>query len=161
MDNDITTSTVLTAWNTPEHIHRERTIDWYWAVGLGAIAAAVLAFILKDTLFGIMILLASGLYAFASAKGPRDVSCSITEKDITIGTEVYEMEKIKAFNIVSMSEDEKDLVLSIMRFYNPVVSVHLAPNIENDVKRILNERLTYNEKMNAPVGNRVISRYKL
>ena len=44
-------------WKTIEHNHQEKSSDWYWILGIIAIATAVLSIYFGNILFAIVILL--------------------------------------------------------------------------------------------------------
>ena len=39
------------SWEAPEHRHTDKSSDWYWALGIIAIAAAAAALVFGNTLF--------------------------------------------------------------------------------------------------------------
>jgi hypothetical protein len=59
-------------WSVITHEHRERTTDWYWALGLVAIAGAVASVFFGNTLLAIIILLGAGSIGFLAIRGPRE-----------------------------------------------------------------------------------------
>jgi len=39
-------------WSAMEHDHPQKTADWYWYVGSGALAVLIFAYLLRNFLFG-------------------------------------------------------------------------------------------------------------
>lgn len=151
---------VLLTWTAPEHIHRERSIDFYWALGLITLGAAVLAFILRDGLFGALLLIGGGLYGYISWKKPVDVTAVVSDKDITIGDDVYPIAKIKSFRVMDI-KGEKELVLEITRTYQPIVSTCVPEDIAYPLRDLLRGMLFEDETLLPHVGRRFIARYKM
>lgn len=151
---------ILISWTTPEHVHHDRSIDFYWIVGLITIVVSVLAFIFKDALFGVFILIGGGLYAYVNHKKPNDVTVTINEKQIIIGDDIYLISKIQYFRIVQI-KDEYELVLSIRQSYSPVVSVCIPGDIVNQTREILLTMIEESENSVPPIGRRFMARYKI
>ena len=151
---------ILLSWNTPEHIHHNRSIDFYWIVGLIAVVVSVIAFILKDGLFGIFVLIGGGLYAYVNYKKPNNVTVNITDKQIIIGDDAYLISKIQAFRIVPI-KDEYELVLAIRKSYEPVVSVCIPNDFVLQTKELLGSMIEESESLVPQIGRRFMARYKI
>ena len=151
---------ILLSWVTPEHVHHNRTIDFYWALGLITLACAVLAFILRDGLFGALILICGGMYGYISWHKPKNINVSITNKEITVEDEIYLISKINAYRIMDIKGD-KELILQIILPYQPMVSVCIPNEIAYQVKNVLSTMLTEDEKLIPHIGRRFMIRYKI
>jgi hypothetical protein len=113
-------------WETLEHPHVPRTVDWYWAVGLLAVSIAVASFMLDNPLFGIFILLAAILMAVHAHKGPRIVTCKITKSGIVYHNKMYPFSSLSSFWI---HEDRLPHRLVISSEHHLVPHIHIP--IEN------------------------------
>lgn len=78
-------------------MHRERTNDWYWALGLIAIVAAGLSVWLGNLLFGILILLCAGSIAALAMRGPREHSVEIDPRGVSVDGTLYPYRTLKSF----------------------------------------------------------------
>lgn len=152
--------TVLLNYVTEEHAYYHRSVDFYWALGLIALAIAVLAFILKDGLFGILILIGAGLYGYSSWKKPQEVSVVITDKDISFGEDIYPMDKIAYFRVMDI-KGEKELVLNIRRTYHPVVSISIPDGLDAPVREVLSPMVEENTSLVPHIGRRFMARFKV
>lgn len=157
MDNQKTT---LINFSTEEHTHYHRGNDFYWGLGFIAITAAVLAFIFKDGLFGVLILIGSAMYGYSSWKKPRSIDVVITDKDITIGDDLYLIKNIESFHVVDLKR-EKELVLCVRRNYEPIVSVCVPDEIAMSVRDVLNSMIVNDDKLMPHLGRRFMARYKI
>ncbi len=157
MDNQ---KTVLINFSTDEHAHYNRSNDFYWGLGIITLAAVVLAFIFKDGLFGVLILIGAFMYGYSSWKKPNTVGVVITDKDITIGDDLYLITKIESFHVVDL-KGEKELVLCVRRNYEPIVSVCVPDEIALDVKNALSSMIVEDEKLFPHIGRRFMARYKI
>ena len=85
------------SWDVITHVHKERTADWYWALGLVAIVGAAASVWLGNILFAIIILVAAGSLATLAARGPREHSVHIDNKGITIDGTLFAYRSLKSF----------------------------------------------------------------
>ncbi len=157
MDNEKKT---LISFVTQDHIYHARSNDFYWTVGILAVVVAVLSFIFNNALFGVLVLIGAFMYGYVSSKKPNDLPVLITNMDITIGNDVYDVSKIKSFNVLEIGE-EKDLVLSVDRAYQPMVSVCLPDEIAQDVKNSMLSLMKEDKALVPHIGRRFIAKYKL
>ncbi len=157
MDNQKTT---LINFSTEEHTHYNRSNDFYWGLGIGTLVAVVLAFIFKDGLFGVLILIGSVMYGYSSWKKPAIINVSISDKDIIIGDDLYLISNIESFHVLDL-KGEKELVLSIRRSYQPIVSVCVPEESAFTVKDVLSSMLIEDDKLMPHIGRRFMARYKI
>jgi hypothetical protein len=87
----------IIAWEVLTHVHRERTNDWYWALGLIAVVAAGLSVWLGNLLFGILILLCAGSIAALAMRGPREHSVEIDPRGVSVDGTLYPYRTLKSF----------------------------------------------------------------
>lgn len=85
------------SWEVLTHVHRERTNDWYWALGVVAIVAAGLSIWLGNLLFGILILLCAGSIGALAMRGPREHSVEIDPRGISVDGTLYPYRTLKSF----------------------------------------------------------------
>ncbi len=78
-------------------MHRDRTNDWYWALGLSAVVAAGLSIWLGNLLFGILILLCAGSIGALAMRGPREHSVEINSRGISVDGTLYPYRSLKSF----------------------------------------------------------------
>lgn len=123
-------------WMTREHEHVQRSTDWYWILGVVAVAGFVASVLLDNTLFGILILIAAGMLAYLSMKPPEEVTVSITERGIFINDMHYPYRKIKAF-WVETDTGTPILLFVTDRFFIPQISIPIGDAPPEDIRFIL------------------------
>lgn len=84
-------------WEAEEYEHRDRTPDWFWALGIIAISGAVTAILLKDFLFAIVILLAGFALALLAVRKPVMHRFEINERGIKVGNRLYPYITLESF----------------------------------------------------------------
>jgi hypothetical protein len=85
------------SWEILTHVHKERTNDWYWALGLTAVVAAALSIWLGNLLFGVVILLCAGSMGMLAARGPREHGVALDARGLTVDGTLYPYRSLKSF----------------------------------------------------------------
>jgi hypothetical protein len=84
-------------WSVTTHEHRERSTDWYWALGLVAVAGAVASVFFGNTLLAIILLLGLGSIGFLAVRGPREHQVKIDHRGVTIDGTRHPFTSIHSF----------------------------------------------------------------
>lgn len=87
-------------WQAYEHEHVERSPDWFWGLGIIAVAGAAVAAIFGNILFAILILLGAFTLALVAAKPPAFREFALTERGLRIDDTLYPFRNLQAFWIV-------------------------------------------------------------
>jgi hypothetical protein len=100
-------------WEGVEYEHRPRSADWFWALGIIAVAGTVAAVLFADYLLALLILAASVTLALHAAKKPHTHRFLLTDDGLVIGTELHPYERMRSFAILEYIEGDLPPVLSI------------------------------------------------
>ncbi len=111
-------------WTVTTHEHRERSTDWYWALGVGALAVAVVSIFLGNLLFAVVVVLGAGSIGFLAARGPREHLVKIDERGVSIDGSRYAYESIMSF-WVEHDTPTPHLFLTLRGVVNPHFSLAL------------------------------------
>ncbi|HUD02785.1 MAG TPA: hypothetical protein VMR46_02050 [Candidatus Paceibacterota bacterium] len=114
------------SWDVVTHVHKERTNDWYWALGLVAFAGAALSLWLGDILFSIIIILGAGSLGVLAARGPREHGVHISDKGIAIDGTLYNYRSIKSFWVDKNPERPRLYLMT-----QGIVAPHITLPLEN------------------------------
>lgn len=118
-------------WKIEEYAHREKGPDWFWALGVIAIAGAAIAIIRHNTLFAILIIVAAIVLGMYAARKPEVIDIAISDLGIKIRNYFYPYEKIRSFGI-DESPSGNHLILETKRMVAPIVSISLPFTIDVD-----------------------------
>ena len=99
-------------WSAPEYIFREKTADWYWALGIMAVAGAITSYILGNILFSILIILGAFTVATYGARRPHTVEFEIDRRGIRSGVTLYPHSSLSSFWVVEGKEESKIILQS-------------------------------------------------
>ncbi len=89
-------NTVL-RWSAYEHEHTERGSDWYWALGIFAVSAALTSLLLHNVLFAVLILLAAVTIALLARTPPEIARFELSDKGIRVNGRLHRFEQIISF----------------------------------------------------------------
>ncbi len=115
------------SWQAYEYEHRERSADWYWALGILAIAAAVTAILFSDILFGVLILIAAFTMALFAARPPRLLTFEIGERGIKVGRHFFPYLSLHSFWVETGHEGHRPaLILRSKKALSPHIVLPLS-----------------------------------
>ncbi len=120
-------------WEAPEHEHKQRSADWFWATGILTISAAVASFIFGNVIFGIFILLAAFSLALFINREPEIISVHIDERGVTRGNLHYPYSTLEAFWIDTEHAHPK-IMLRSKKSFLPLIIIPLNP--ESDAESV-------------------------
>lgn len=136
------TSEPRITWQIEEYVHREKGPDWFWALGVIAIAGASIAIVYHDMLFGIFILLAALILGYYAARKPNIIEISISDMGITVRKYFYAFEKLKSFSIDETDVSGNHLMIESDRMVMPVIGIALPDTISPDeLRRLLKTKI--------------------
>ena len=132
-------------WSALEYEEKEKSSDWFWALGVIIVAGSVTSIIFADYFFAAVLLLGGTLLGFFTIKKPEVVSYELNDKGLKIKTRLYPYEKIKSFYV----EKEKKLLLFIRteRFFMPVISMPIELYLADDIRKKMLKKEVLEEKM--------------
>lgn len=118
--------TVVLKWNAYEHEHIERGSDWFWALAIIAICAAVTAIILDDVLFAILILVAAFTIALISRHPPHLASFEISAKGVRVDNVLHRYDEILGFWVEDEHDGHPMLLIDTVKFMSPnlIIPIH-------------------------------------
>lgn len=100
------------SWDTVEYLHQEKTSDWYWIVGIVSLSIAIIAVIMNNVIFAILIIVSSfTLMLFASRK-PSLVEVDIDSTGIRVGKTMYPYRHLDSFWVETRENNDRILLKS-------------------------------------------------
>ncbi|NTV44823.1 MAG: hypothetical protein HGA67_04000 [Candidatus Yonathbacteria bacterium] len=136
----------LTQWNAPEYIQKEHTPDWYWGVGLTAIALIGIAIVMDNTLFAIFIFTATIMVFYFSRRTPNIISFGIYEDKISINNKTLLFREFASFWIrepLRLETDEmSSLIFREKHSFAPLLVIPLPEDIDTkSLRELLSEHM--------------------
>jgi len=120
-------------WSALEYEERERSVDWYWAVGIIALVIAVVSIIYQNYLFAVLIVIATFTLLLYASRKPREVSVELGRRGIRIGGVFYPYATLKSFWIHHHREERRGrLIVQSEKLLMPYVTIPLPDEPNED-----------------------------
>lgn len=145
---------ILISWKTPEYLPKERSADWFWAVGIIAAAIIVTAALLSNVLLAVFFFITT-LTIFIYAKRPPEiVTVEITNDGVKVGHNMYPYSMLKGFWI-----NENDAVPTLFfkssGIINPIVIIPIG-RVDLEKIRAALQPFLVEEKIEEPLSQKLL-----
>jgi hypothetical protein len=120
------TQKILT-WSALEYEDKERSRDWFWALGVIVVTGSIASIIFENYFFAALLVLGGLLLGFFAIKKPEVITYELGPEGLSVKTRLYPYENIKAF-WVQADFSPGSLVQPILfihseRTFMPVISI--------------------------------------
>ena len=123
-------NTIVFAWQVSEFEFKEKKKNWYWVVGLIALALMLVGVLMDNYLMSFLILLGAFLMFSQAPKQPMDLDIEISEEGINIHDTMHKFETIQAFWIKEHDDGSVRLILMTSQMMTPLESIMVPPEID-------------------------------
>jgi hypothetical protein len=108
-------------WETYEYEYKEKSPDWYWALGIIAAALAAVAVMLDNFLFAIVVIIGTVTLALLSIRKPDLLRCEISERGVSVNGELHSYAALKYFGIDEDAHPQKLILVSDRKFSQELI----------------------------------------
>jgi hypothetical protein len=116
-------------WSVTTHEHRERTADWYWGLGVLALAGGVAAIFFGNFLFAVIIAIGAVSIGFLAARGPREHRMRIDDRGLVIDGTRYPYSAVHSF-WVEHEADNPHLFMTM----KGILSSHFSLTLDSEAQ---------------------------
>lgn len=113
-------------WHTQEHTARTRQPDWYWILGIIAVALAITSILFGNILFAVVIVTGAFAIGFASVSTQNVYKVSITKRGILIDNTLFPYDNILSFCIFDNEDEPATLSLRTKSIFAPQLSIPIV-----------------------------------
>jgi len=124
-------------WKAPEYPYYEKSSDWYWVLGIIALALIVVAFLMKNFLFVLLVLLGAFAVVLYAVRIPRIITVTISGRGIQIDDRLFPYETLQSFWIFYRPGDHHELSLKSDRTLMPYIKIPLPDTDPNEIRELL------------------------
>ncbi len=134
-------------WEALEHAHRkEKSQDWYWALGLIVVSVAVASILLGNTLFALLIIVASLALGLSAGDTPNKHTYTINTRGVSVDETLYPYKSLEAFWIDETRPHENVLLLDLQKPLVPHLVIKIPDTVDiNDLQDYLLDYLPEEE----------------
>ena len=157
-------------WKALEYEEKERTPDWYWALGIIVIAGAIISVIIKNYFFALLLLLAGILMVMFTVKKPELVTYEINKKGVKIKNRIYLFEAINSFWVQKNPTDEDrelrgdlgeeylspTLFIKTNRIFAPIIPIPIEEAFADNIRAIMRNHDVKEEFMKDSQADKIM-----
>jgi hypothetical protein len=119
---------VLLEWEGREYDHNPKSADWYWALGIIAVAATVACVLFSNYLLATLVVIAAVTLGLHASRQPPLHRFQLVEEGIVIGDDLHPFSKMMSFSVLEDVRGEWPPMLSIKT--ESLLSPHLIIPLE-------------------------------
>ena len=146
-------------WSALEYEEKERSADWFWALGIIVVTSSVASMIYGNYFFAVLLLLSGLLLGFFAIKKPEMVYYELNNQGLKIKTQLYPYENIKSFwvQIDPTGETKLKPMLFIKseRLFMPILSIPIDDKA-GDIRFLMLEKNVVEEEMKEHPSFRIM-----
>ncbi|MEK7560073.1 MAG: DUF5673 domain-containing protein [Patescibacteria group bacterium] len=140
----------LLEWETPEFKEYKKGVDWYWYLALFAVLLLIFAALERSFLFGAFVVIGWFTIMLHSARVPKIIKISISEKGILVEQNLYSWENIKSFWIF---KQKKEISLELKKTLMPYLKIFLEETDSKTAREILLNFIPEKEQNESFIDN--------
>jgi len=122
---------VFFEWDALGYVFDEKSSDWYWALGIIAIASSIASILFGNVILALVIIAASGTLALSTLKRPRVHRFRVTGEGVMIDENLYTYDSILSFSVLEYIDPAVPAALSI-RTHHLLAPHLLIPIVGHD-----------------------------
>lgn len=138
-------------WQTEEYEHNEKTVDWFWIIGIIGITLAIIAIIFNSILFSVLIVVMTFSIIVFGNKEPHLLDCEINKKGVRVDKTFYPYTNLEAFN-VSDGPSPK-LILKSAKTLMPLITIPIGQVYPDDIVSSLEDKIKHDEDIREPFSH--------
>ncbi len=147
-------------WSAYEHEHIERGSDWFWALGIIAVCAALTSTLFSNVLFAILILVATGVLVLLARRPPPFHEFEISDRGIRISEESHSYDEILSFWVDTETGAEPLLLVDTTKFTAPNLIIPIGDNDPESIRNFLRE-YAQEIPMKEPLSHKILEFFGL
>ena len=100
-------------WHALEFEPHEKSNDWFWILGIVAVVGALIAIVLGNTLFAILIIIGGFIVGVYATKHPDTLRCVVDRRGVHVSGHSYLYKDIDTFWIDESREHKTKLLMTL------------------------------------------------
>lgn len=142
------------AWQALEYEERERTADWFWALGTVVVAGSLASIIWGNYFFGGLLLISGGLLAVFANKKPEMISYELNQFGLKIDHDLYPYDTMKSFYV--QTELRPLMFIHSSRIFMPIIEVPIDLEFADEIEQIMEYYKVPEEKMTEHPSQKIM-----
>lgn len=134
----------------------KKTADWYWAVGIIAIAIMTASILFNNVLFAVFVFICTLTIFLYAKRSPETIEIEITEEGVRAGRNVYPYSLLKSF-FVDEYREIPHLLLKSSSITNQLILLPIMKVEPEKVAEIMRQQLE-EEELAEPIAVQILNR---
>lgn len=150
-------------WTAFEYEDKNRSRDWFWALGVIVVTASLAAIIYNNYFFAALIMLSGGLLGFLATKKPELVNYELNAKGFVVHSSLFPYENIKSFWVQRETFPTDDteklkplLFIKSERFFMPIILTPIDNARAIEIRSFLLEKNVVEEEMKETFAEKIM-----
>lgn len=153
-------------WSALEYEERERSTDWFWALGIIVVTSSIASIIYNNYFFAALLLISGMLLGFFAIKKPDVILYELKKEGLKIRTRLYPYENIKSFWVQTDTTEETNLPKQIglkpilfiksQRVFMPIIEIPIEDIMAYDIRSIMLSKNVVEEKMKEHPSSKIM-----
>jgi len=136
----------IISWEEYEYEFTEKSVDWFWALGIVSISVAITSVVLNNILFAVLIIIGAITLSIHAVKKPEIVHYEVNQKGVVIDNKLYLYNSLDSFWINNTTEMPRLLITS-KKIFMPHISIPISPEVDTeDLRDYLLDRVDEEEQ---------------
>ena len=142
-------------WSAYEHEYVERSVDWFWALGIVAVSVAITSILFSNLLFAILIIVAAVTIGIIARTPPELVEFELSERGIRVAGTLHRYNDIISFWVEDEDGAEPLLLVDTIKFMSPNLIIPIE-NIDPHEVRAYLRAYVEEVPMKEPVSHKIL-----
>jgi hypothetical protein len=138
-------------WSALEYEEKERSADWFWALGIIVITSSIASVIYGNYFFAVLLLLSGLLLGYFAIKKPEVIVYELNNQGLKIRNRVYPYENIKSFwvqvDLTGQTELKPVLFIKSERVFMPIMEIPIDSSHAEDIHSVMLSKNVPEEEM--------------
>lgn len=142
-------------WEAPEHMHIEKTSDWYWILSILAIAGSVASIIFGNALFSVVILLGAVTMVIVSLRHPRILPFEVSDRGIRIAETIYPYATLESYFLDEENHQNPQMIVKTKKRFSSLLIIPVPDEYITEIEAIVGSRLP-EEHLVEPIAHKIM-----
>ena len=151
------------SWSALEYEERERSRDWFWALGVIVVTGSIASIIFGNYFFAALLILSGILLGFFAIKKPDTVAYELNNRGLKISNRLYPYENIKFFWVQLDNGTELSgiklkplLFIHSERAFMPIITIPILEEMARDIHSLLLDKNVEEKEMKEHPSEKIM-----
>ncbi len=153
-------------WSALEYEEKERSADWFWALGIIVVTSSIASVIFGNYFFAVLLVIGGLLLGFFAVKKPDIISYELNGSGLKIRNRLYPYESIKSFWVQTDITGKEilpaqaglrpTLFIKSERTFMPILSIPVDDNDTENIRAIMISKNVAEEEMKEHLSSSIM-----